>query len=196
MASALPLLRDTPARMVPDGIEMVLPAGTPVRVTQALGGSFTVASERGNLFRIAAEDADALGEAAVAAAEEAHQAAAVEGDLEERVWAQMRTVFDPEIPVNVVDLGLVYSCELESVGEGSDGGGSDDTRSENPGTRVAVKMTLTAPGCGMGPVIADDVKQKIEALPGVAGADVEIVFDPPWDRHMISDAAKLELGLL
>lgn len=191
MASALPLLRDTPARMVPDGIEMVLPAGTPVRVTQALGGSFTVASERGNLFRIAAEDADALGEAAVAAAEEARQAAAVEGDLEERVWAQMRTVFDPEIPVNVVDLGLVYSCELESAGQGGDEGGSDD-----PGTRVAVKMTLTAPGCGMGPVIADDVKQKIEALPGISGADVEIVFDPPWDRHMISDAAKLELGLL
>ena len=177
----LPLLRDTPARMVPDGIEMMLPAGTPVRVTQALGGSFTVASERGNLFRIAAEDADALGDAAVAAAEEAQRAAAVEGDLEERVWAQMRTVFDPEIPVNVVDLGLVYSCELASAGEGS---------------RVAVKMTLTAPGCGMGPVIADDVKQKIEALPGVAGADIEIVFDPPWDRNMISDAAKLELGLL
>jgi probable FeS assembly SUF system protein SufT len=170
--------------MVPDGIEMMLPAGTPVRVTQALGGSFTVASERGNLFRIAAEDADALGEAAVAAAEEAQQAAAVEGDLEERVWAQMRTVFDPEIPVNVVDLGLVYSCELATAAEGGEG------------TRVAVKMTLTAPGCGMGPVIADDVKQKIEALPGVTGADVEIVFDPPWDRHMISDAAKLELGLL
>lgn len=182
----LPLLRDTPARMVPDGIEMMLPAGTPVRVTQALGGSFTVASERGNLFRIAAADADALGDAAVAAAEEARQAAAVEGDLEERVWAQMRTVFDPEIPVNVVDLGLVYSCELASPGEEDSG----------EGTRVAVKMTLTAPGCGMGPVIADDVKQKIEALPGVAGADVEIVFDPPWDRHMISDAAKLELGLL
>jgi probable FeS assembly SUF system protein SufT len=181
--SALPLLRDTPARMVPDGIEMMLPAGTPVRVTQALGGSFTVASERGNLFRIAAEDADALGEAAVAAAEEARQAAAVEGDLEERVWAQMRTVFDPEIPVNVVDLGLVYSCELEGGGEGE-------------GTRVAVKMTLTAPGCGMGPVIADDVKQKIEALPGIEGAEIEIVFDPPWDRNMISDAAKLELGLL
>jgi probable FeS assembly SUF system protein SufT len=171
--------------MVPDGIEMMLPAGTPVRVTQALGGSFTVASERGNLFRIAAEDADALGDAAVAADEEAQQAA-VEGDLEERVWAQMRTVFDPEIPVNVVDLGLVYSCELASAGEEHVG----------EGTRVAVKMTLTAPGCGMGPVIADDVKQKIEALPGVTGADVEIVFDPPWDRHMISDAAKLELGLL
>jgi probable FeS assembly SUF system protein SufT len=107
-------------------------------------------------------------------------------DLEERVWAQMRTVFDPEIPVNVVDLGLVYSCELEGGGEGSAG----------EGTRVAVKMTLTAPGCGMGPVIADDVKQKIEALPGVAGAEIEIVFDPPWDRNMISDAAKLELGLL
>lgn len=181
MSSTLPLLRDTPARMVPDGIEMVLPAGTEVRVTQALGGSFTVASRRGNLFRIAAEDADALGEEAVAAAAEAQREAAVEGDLEERVWAQMRTVFDPEIPVNVVDLGLVYSCAVEP---------GDD------GARVAVKMTLTAPGCGMGPVIADDVKEKIEALPGIAGAEVEIVFDPPWNRNMISDAAKLELGLL
>jgi probable FeS assembly SUF system protein SufT len=181
MTEPIPLQRDTPARMVPEGVEMVLKAGTLVRVTQALGGNFTVASDRGNLFRIAADDADALGEAAVAAAEDARQAAAVEGDLEERVWAQMRTVFDPEIPVNVVDLGLVYSCEVEPGDEGA---------------RVAVKMTLTAPGCGMGPVIADDVKQKIEALPGVAGAEVEIVFDPPWDRHMISDAAKLELGLL
>jgi probable FeS assembly SUF system protein SufT len=185
MTAVLPLLRDTPALMIPDGVEMVLPAGTPVRVTQALGGSFTVASQRGNLFRIAAEDADALGEAAVEAAAEARRAAAVEGDLEERVWAQMRTVFDPEIPVNVVDLGLVYSCELE---QGDEAGGD--------GARVAVKMTLTAPGCGMGPVIADDVKRKIEALPGVAGAEVEIVFDPPWNRNMISEAAQLELGLL
>lgn len=190
MPDTLPLLRDTPARMIPDGIEMVLPAGTPVRVTQALGGSFTVASQRGNLFRIAPEDADALGEAAVAAAAAGRAAAVEEGDLEERVWAQMRTVFDPEIPVNVVDLGLVYSCEVAPGGEagGSDAGGD--------GARVAVKMTLTAPGCGMGPVIADDVKQKIEALPGVAGAAVEIVFDPPWNRNMISEAAKLELGLL
>ncbi|HEX2165236.1 MAG TPA: putative Fe-S cluster assembly protein SufT [Thermoanaerobaculia bacterium] len=181
MSEVLPLARDTPARMVPEGIEMVLPAGTAVRVTQALGGSFTVASARGNLFRIAAEDADALGPRAAAMAAEAARAAAAGGDLEERVWAQMRTVYDPEIPVNVVDLGLVYSCEVEP---------GDD------GARVRVKMTLTAPGCGMGPVIADDVRHKIEALPGVAAATVEIVFDPPWDRHMISEAAQLELGLL
>jgi probable FeS assembly SUF system protein SufT len=105
----------------------------------------------------------------------------VDGALEERLWAAMRTVFDPEIPVNVVDLGLVYSCAVDEGPEGAE---------------VTVKMTLTAPGCGMGPVIADDVRQKVEAVCGVASAHIEIVWDPPWDRHMISDAAKLELGLL
>jgi probable FeS assembly SUF system protein SufT len=167
--------------MIPEGLEMVLPAGTLLRITQALGGSFTVASERGNLFRIDPADADALGDDAAEAARTAVAAAAVDGALEERLWAAMRTVFDPEIPVNVVDLGLVYSCAVDEGPEGAE---------------VTVKMTLTAPGCGMGPVIADDVRQKVEAVCGVASAHIEIVWDPPWDRHMISDAAKLELGLL
>ena len=171
--------------MIPDGLEMTLPAGTPVRVTQALGGSFTVASQRGNLFRIDAADADALSdEAAEAARRVAEAAASAGGDLEERVWEQMKTVFDPEIPVNVVDLGLVYSCEVSDDPEN----GSGD------GRRVAVKMTLTAPGCGMGPVIANDVKEKIEALPDVSAADVEVVFDPPWNQNMMSEAARLQLG--
>ena len=173
--------------MIPDGLEMTLPAGTPVRVTQALGGSFTVASQRGNLFRIDAADADALSdEAAEAARKAAEAAASAGGDLEERVWEQMKTVFDPEIPVNVVDLGLVYSCE---VSDGPDAGTDE-------GRRVEVKMTLTAPGCGMGPVIANDVKEKIEALPDVGEADVEVVFDPPWNQNMMSEVAKLELGLI
>jgi probable FeS assembly SUF system protein SufT len=182
----IPLRRETRAIMIPDGLEMTLPAGTPVRITQALGGSFTVASQRGNLFRIDAADAEALGEAAVAEARLAAEAAAAAGgDLEERVWEQMKTVYDPEIPVNVVDLGLVYSCEVSPPG----GAGED-------GRRVAIKMTLTAPGCGMGPVIANDVKQKVEALPEVSAADVEVVFDPPWSQAMMSEVAKLELGLI
>ena len=172
--------------MIPDGLEMTLPAGTPVRVTQSLGGSFTVASQRGNLFRIDAADADALGEAAVEEARlAAATAAATGGDLEERVWEQMRTVFDPEIPVNIVDLGLVYSCEIERRRTNGNGG-----------HRVGIKMTLTAPGCGMGPVIANDVKERVEALPEVAAADVEVVFDPPWSQAMMSEVAKLELGLI
>ena len=182
----IPLRRETRAIMIPDGLEMTLPAGTPVRVTQALGGSFTVASQRGNLFRIDAADADALGEEAVAEARRSAAAvASAGGDLEERVWEQMRTVFDPEIPVNIVDLGLVYSCQVAPANRGAE-----------DGARVDIKMTLTAPGCGMGPVIANDVKEKVEALPEVAAADVEVVFDPPWSQGMMSDAAKLELGLI
>jgi probable FeS assembly SUF system protein SufT len=177
----IPLTRPTRAIMIPEGLEMVLAEGTRVRITQALGGSFTVASERGNLFRIDPADADALGPDAAGAFLPARPGTEPEGDLEARVWAAMGTVFDPEIPVDVVALGLVYSCAV------ADGPG---------GAEVEVKMTLTAPGCGMGPVIADDVRQKVEAVPGVARARVEIVWDPPWDRHMISDAAKLELGLL
>lgn len=182
-SQTIPLKRETRAIMIPDGLEMTLPEGTPVRVTQALGGSFTVASQRGNLFRIDRADADALGEEAVAAARRAEETLeSAGGDTEERVWEQMRSVFDPEIPVNVVDLGLIYSCEVDG-----DAGA---------GYRVAVKMTLTAPGCGMGPVIANDVKEKIEALPDVAEADVEVVFDPPWNQNMMSEVAKLELGLI
>jgi len=173
--------------MIPDGLEMTLPTGTPVRITQALGGSFTVASQRGNLFRIDAADADALSDEAAEEARRVTEAAANSGgDLEERVWEQMKTVFDPEIPVNVVDLGLVYSC---AVSDGPEDGPKD-------GQRVEVKMTLTAPGCGMGPVIANDVKDKIEALPDVTTADVEVVFDPPWNQNMMSEVAKLELGLI
>jgi probable FeS assembly SUF system protein SufT len=173
----IPLKRETRAVMIPEGLEMTLPGGTLVRITQALGGSFTVASQRGNLFRIDRGDADALGDAARAAADEAAAAADAGGDLEERVWALMKQVYDPEIPVNVVDLGLIYSLDVE-------------------GGRVKVLMTLTAPGCGMGPVIANDVKERVESLPEIETAEVEVVFDPPWSQGMMSEAAKLELGLL
>lgn len=181
-SDVIPLQRETRAIMIPDGLEMTLPAGTPVRITQALGGSFTVASSRGNLFRIAPADADALGDAARQAAEEEAEAGAGGGDLEERVWDALRKVYDPEIPVNVADLGLIYSLEIDGAAGGA--------------ARVKILMTLTAPGCGMGPVIANDVKERVEALPDVGAADVEIVFDPPWNQNMMSDAAKLEVGLL
>ena len=170
--------RDCAAIMVPSGDLVNLPAGQTGYITQALGGSFTVFVE-GNLFRIRNEDADALGKEPMPLPE--LPADASDDDIEKAVWSQLRTCFDPEIPINIVELGLVYSCEI--------------TR-EPDGQRIAtIKMTLTAPGCGMGPVLAQDVKQKVESLPGVAEADVEIVFDPQWNQNMMTEAARLQLGL-
>jgi len=165
--------RECRAVRIPEGTPAVLSSGTRVRITQALGGSYTVATERGYLFRIEARDADALGKAPGEGLAEPEDAG-----LEERIWARLRTCYDPEIPINIVDLGLVYSCEIQDEGR-----------------RVEIKMTLTAPGCGMGPILAQDVQQRIENLPEVEQATVEIVFDPPWDQTMMSEAARLELGL-
>ena len=174
----IPLRRACKARMVPSGNEVILPEGIILNVTQSLGGSFTVYVE-GNLFRVAGEDADALG------LEPPEQptlpANHSESDVEKLVWEQMKTCYDPEIPINVVDLGLVYECKLNDLPEG--------------GKRVDVKMTLTAPGCGMGEVLSRDVKEKLESVPSVKQAHVEIVFDPPWNRGMMSDEAKLQLGM-
>lgn len=172
------LQRDCAAILVPAGDEVTLPAGQIGYITQALGGSFTVYIE-GNLFRIAGTDADALGK------DPPPLPVLPEGatgeDVERVVWEQLRTCFDPEIPVNIVDLGLVYECTLHP----RDGGG----------WRVEVKMTLTAPGCGMGEVLVDEVRSKLELIPTVEEADVELVFDPPWGRDMMSEAARLEVGL-
>jgi probable FeS assembly SUF system protein SufT len=162
--------------MIPDGTPLVLPAGTSVRIAQALGDTYTLVTPRGQMVRLDARDADVIGKEAPAA---------VEGDagpLEDQVWGQLRTCFDPEIPVNVVDLGLIYDCTL----------GDPDAEGKR---QAQVKMTLTAPGCGMGQVLADDVKRKLEGLPGIAGADVEVVFDPPWNPNMMTEAAKLQLGM-
>ncbi|MBU6470373.1 MAG: putative Fe-S cluster assembly protein SufT [Gammaproteobacteria bacterium] len=174
----IPLRRACKARMVPSGNEVILPEGIIVNVTQSLGGSFTVYVE-GNLFRVAGEDADALGlePPEQPTLPENHS----ESDVEKLVWEQMKTCYDPEIPINVVDLGLVYECKLNELPEG--------------GKRVDVKMTLTAPGCGMGEVLSRDVKEKLESVPSVKQAHVEIVFDPPWNRSMMSDEAKLQLGM-
>ncbi|WP_329742715.1 putative Fe-S cluster assembly protein SufT [Dyella sp. A6] len=173
------LERDCTAVMVPQGESVTLPAGQVGYITQALGGSFTVYVE-GNLFRIAGNDADALGKEPPAPLE--LPADASDADVERLVWDQLRTVFDPEIPINVVELGLVYDVSLEH----------DDAN----GRKVYVKLTLTAPGCGMGDILVDDVRTKIELIPTVSEADIDLVFDPPWNHSMMSDAAKLETGML
>jgi probable FeS assembly SUF system protein SufT len=170
------LRRECPAVQIPDGTPARLSHGTRVRITQSLGGSYTVATERGYLFRIDSQDADALGKTP------GEPLAETAGDtLEDQVWARLRTCYDPEIPINIVDLGLIYSCEIRERSAGLHG--------------VDIKMTLTAPGCGMGPILAAEVKQRVESLPAVEQADVEVVFDPQWDQKMMSEAARLELGL-
>ena len=150
---------------------------------QSLGGTYTVMTSNGYLVRIAGADADALGkETAVESLAGASTTPAGPAGIEQLVWDQLRTCFDPEIPVNIVDLGLVYHCQATPVHEG--------------GNRVEIKFTLTAPGCGMGDVLKADMERKIRQLPSVTDVDVEVVFEPPWDQEMMSEAAKLELGLL
>lgn len=171
--------RDCKAVMVPQGDEVTLPAGSVGYITQALGGSFTVFVE-GNLFRIAGVDADALGKEPPEPIELPDNA--TDEDIEKLAWQQMRTCFDPEIPVNIVELGLVYSCQISHEDDGS--------------RRIAVTMTLTAPGCGMGDILVQDVTDKLEMIPTVTEADVELVFDPPWNQSMMSEAARLETGMM
>jgi probable FeS assembly SUF system protein SufT len=175
------LSRDTAATRIPSGEAITLPAGSRVFITQALGGSFTVATDHG-LARINDEDADALGLEPTAKAPEPAASTAT-GPVEEKaVWDQLRTCYDPEIPVNIVDLGLVYDCLI--------------TQRETGGAQVEVKMTLTAPGCGMGPTIAAEAKSKVLSVPGVGEADVLLVWDPPWNQAMISEVGKMKLGLI
>ena len=171
--------RDCAAVLVPQGERVTLPAGSVGYVTQALGGSFTVFVE-GNLFRIAGEDADAIGREPPQALE--LSADASDDEVEKLIWAQLRTCFDPEIPVDIVELGLVYSVVLAHAEDGS--------------RKVEVRMTLTAPACGMGDILVEDVRSKVERVPTVAEADVELVFDPPWNQSMMSEAARLETGLM
>ena len=171
--------RDCAAVLVPQGELVTLPAGSYGYITQALGGSYTVFVE-GNLFRIAGKDGDAIGKEPTEPLSLPDNAS--DEDVEAAVWNQLRTCFDPEIPFNIVDLGLVYEANLTTRDDGQRG--------------VEVKMTLTAPGCGMGEILVDDVRSKLEMIPTIAEADVDLVFDPPWGRHMMSDAAKLETGML
>jgi probable FeS assembly SUF system protein SufT len=171
--------RDCEVVLVPQGEQVTLPAGSIGYVTQALGGSYTVFVE-GNLFRVAGKDADAIGKEPPAPLE--LPAGATDDEVEKLVWRQLRTCFDPEIPINVVDLGLVYEATVRM---------RDDGQRE-----VDIRMTLTAPACGMGDILVDDVRSKLELIPTVAEADVELVFDPPWNRTMMSEAARLETGML
>jgi len=170
--------REVKAVIVPAGQEVNLKVGQAGYITQALGGSFTLYID-GNLFRLSGADADAIGQEAVPAPE--LPPGASEEDIKKLAWEQMRTCYDPEIPINIVDLGLVYGCEVTA--------NEDGTRS------VEVQITLTAPGCGMGEILVDDAKDKLERIPTVREARVELVFDPPWDQSMMSEAARLQTGM-
>jgi probable FeS assembly SUF system protein SufT len=163
---------------IPSGIRATLPAGAVVRIMQSLAGSYTVATDRGYMYRVEAKDTDALGLSNTAIEQEP---AVREGPFSEQmVWDQLKTVYDPEIPVNIVDLGLVYSCVIAPLKQG--------------GNRIHIKMSMTAPGCGMGNVLKADVESRLSRLPGVKEVHVEVVFDPPWHPGLMSDAAKLQLG--
>ncbi len=166
--------RDCPARLVPVGTPVMVPGGTFVTLTQTLGGTYTIVYN-GNMARIDGADADALGfEVDIPQFE-----GAADGSINsDDVWAMLRTIYDPEIPVNVVDLGLIYDCEIDA-----DNG------------CVKITMTLTAAGCGMGPVLVDEIKRRLGRLPNVADVEVELVFDPPWSRDRMTEEAQLELGL-
>ena len=171
--------REVDAVMVPSGHAIKLQPGLAGFISQALGGSFTLYIE-GNLYRLAGADADAIGKEPMAAPELPPNA--TEADVRELAWKQMRSCFDPEIPINIVDLGLIYECTVSPTKEGSRG--------------IDVKMTLTAPGCGMGDVLVADVRDKLEQIPTVTDVNVELVFDPPWRREMMSPAAQLQTGMM
>ena len=173
------LEQDCEATSIPGGDKVTLRRGESVMVTQALGGSFTVQTEQGYLVRIGAQDAAALG---LGRTQDDDEPADFSPFELQHVIEQLKTVFDPEIPVNVVDLGLIYACDARPLADG--------------GHRVEIKMSMTAPGCGMGDVLKDDARARVETIPGVSDVDIELVWDPPWDPSRMSDAARLQLGML
>lgn len=172
------LNRDCPAVAVPSGQRVLLGEGGEVGLMQSLGGSYTVMAQ-GRLFRVDAKDADALGKEPVARPDLPENA--TDEEVEQMIWDQMRNCYDPEIPINIVDLGLIYRCEIK--------------RNEHGGRSVEIDMTLTAPGCGMGNVIANDVWQRVMDVPTVEEASVEVVFDPPWNASRMTEAARLQTGM-
>ena len=184
---AVKISRDIEVVQIPEGFQVRLARGTEVRLVQALGDTFTVMTEYGTMVRVAGKDADAIGEAANAdGAMAADTAPTVEipktaEEAKERVWLALRGVYDPEIPVNVVELGLVYNTDVAALAEG--------------GYKVDIKLTLTAPGCGMGPVLQQDAERRIKAIPGIKTANIQLVVDPPWTADKMSEAARLQLGL-
>ena len=173
------LTRDVTAVIIPAGEELTLREGTSGFITQALGGSFTIYVE-GNLFRVSGANADALGKDPVAPPKIPENA--TDEDIEAVIWDQLKTCYDPEIPVDIVNLGLVYRCEITSLGNGE--------------RSVSIDMTLTAPGCGMGEVLVADAHEKVAIIPTISDVVVELVFDPPWNVSMMSDEARLQTGLM
>lgn len=173
------LTRDVVGTLIPAGTRVELPEGAEASITQALGGSYTV-QVQGHLFRLEGKDADAIGKTPQQVPQLAEDAS--EDEVEKAVWQQMKTCYDPEIPIDIVELGLIYECRLEPT--------------EGSGWKVRVIMTLTAPGCGMGDVLVNDVKSKVTQIPGVREAEVELTFDPPWTREMMSEAAQLQAGFM
>lgn len=173
------LARELVAVRIPAGDKFSLPAGTECKITQALGGSFTIYVD-GHLFRVDGADADALGK--TLAEDLALPTDASDADVEQLVMEQLRGCYDPEIPINIVELGLIYECRVESREQG--------------GRQVFVKMTLTAPGCGMGDILVTDIKAKLQKIPTIEDAQVELTFDPPWNQSMMSEAAQLQAGLI
>jgi probable FeS assembly SUF system protein SufT len=175
------LRRDVEAAVVPQGSRVTLMKGESAYITQSLGGTYTVVVN-GNMFRIDSKDVDALGvEPEVEPVRASSGSPQSPEQLEEEVWRQLRNCYDPEIPVNIVDLGLIYDCKLEAMGEAQ--------------YRAEVRMTLTAPGCGMGPVLQQDVSNRLLSIEGIEEANVDLVWDPPWNQGMMTEAAKLQLGL-
>ena len=184
MYEEVTIKREVGAIQIPDGNRTVIAEGSKVLITQQLGGSFTVMTDRGAMYRIDDRNADALGKDVTADAQPASQTEPPPDaeTLERMIWDKMRKCFDPEIPVNVVDLGLIYDCQIQPQDDGS--------------YRIEIKMTLTAPGCGMGPVLAEDVRSRIDDISGVRETAVEVVFDPPWNPNMMTEAARLQLGFM
>jgi len=181
MSAAITLSRDCPAIQIPYGNSLTAREGTIVYMVHKLGDAYTVRTSQGYLMRIDSKDGDALGQEAEAPAPQALQQRT--GPVTEaELWDVLRTCYDPEIPANIVDIGLIYSCTI--------------TGSDEAGAHVDVVMTLTAPGCGMGQVLQDDVERKLSAVPGVSRVRVELVFDPPWDMAMMSESARLDLGMM
>ena len=173
------LNRDVKAIIIPIGEEVNLKQGTAGFITQSLGGSFSIYVE-GNLFRIAGVDGDALGKEPIQAPKLPDEA--TDADVETVIWQQLRTCYDPEIPVNIADLGLIYRCDVNVAEDGS--------------RQVSIDMTLTAPGCGMGEILVEDVREKVSLIPTINKVEVELVFDPPWNQSMMSEEARLQTGLM
>jgi probable FeS assembly SUF system protein SufT len=180
MNEPVTLSRDVEAAVIPAGAKVTLQKGQQAYITQSLGGSYTVVVG-GNMFRIEGKDADSLGIQVTETAPKPAAVAATAAQLEKQVWDAMKACYDPEIPVNIVDLGLIYDCKISPMGDASN--------------KVDVKMTLTAPGCGMGPMLAQDVQNKLLSIESVDEANVELVWEPQWNQGMMSEAARLQLGL-